>query len=70
MVLGLEVGQVGCTWAPIHAEHLLRFLALHPEEAHVPRLTLLALHVLVAHTLGCGVVRLDGCLALRVVHLN
>ena len=64
------VGQVGGTGAPVNTEHLLRFLASHPKEAHVPRLSSFALYVLVADAVRCGVVCLDGCLSLRMAQLN
>ena len=64
------VGQVGGAGAPVDAEHLLRFLASHPKEAHVPRLASFALHVLVADAVRCGVVCLERCLSLRMAHLN
>ena len=70
MVFRELVGQVGSTGTPVDTEHLLRFLASHPKEAHVPRLASFALHVLVAYTFRCRVVRLDGCLILWVTHLN
>ena len=70
MVLGLVVCQVSSSWAPVHAEHILGFLASHPEEAHVPRLASLALHVFVTYTVRSGVIGSDGCLALRMAHLN
>ena len=70
MVLGLVVAKVSCTWAPVHAEHLLGFSTSETEKAHVPRLASLALHVIVANTVRCGVVSLDVCLALRVAHLD
>ena len=70
MVLGQVVGQVGGTWAPVHAEHLLQFLTSHPEEAHVPILASLALHVFVTYTVLIGVVGLDGCLTLMMAHLD
>ena len=55
VVLGLVVRQVSSSWAPVHAEHLLVFLASHPKEAHVPRLDLLVLHVFVTCTVPCAV---------------
>ena len=70
VVLGEVVCQVSSSWAPGHAQHLLRFLASHPKEAHVPRVVSVALHVIVTYTMHSGGVRLDGCLALRMAHLN
>ena len=64
------VGQVGSTGAPVNTENLLRFLASHPKEAHVPRLASFALHVAVADTVCCRVVCLDGCLSLRMTHID
>ena len=64
------VSQVGSAGAPIDTEHLLRFLASYPKEAHVPRLASFALHVVVADAVRCGVVYLDGCLSLRMAHLD
>ena len=55
-MLGLVVRQVSSSWAPVHAEHLLGFLASHPKEAHVPRLASLALHVFV--TTNCTILKL------------
>ena len=70
VVLGLVVRQVSSSWVPVQAEHLQGFFTSGPEEAHVPRLASLALHVFVAHTVGCGVVGLDGCFSLKVAHLD
>ena len=70
MVFREIIGKVSGSWAPVYAKHFLRFLASHPEEAHVPRLASLALHVLVIDTVRCGVIRLDGCLPLQMAHLN
>ena len=50
MVFREIIGEVSGSWAPIYATHLLGFLASHAEEAHVPRLASLALHVLVTDT--------------------
>ena len=70
MVLGLVVAKISCTWAPVHAEHLLGFSTSETEKAHVPRLASLSLRVFVTYTVRSGVVSLDGCLALRMAHLN
>ena len=70
MVFREVVGQVGGTGTPVDTEHLLRFLASYPKEAHVPILASFALHVLVADTVHCRVVCLDGCLSLRMAHLD
>ena len=64
------VGQVGGTGAPVDTEHILRFLTFHPKETHIPRLTSFTLDVLVADTARCGVVCMDGCLSLRMTHLD
>ena len=70
MIFCEVVGQVGGTGTPVDTEHLLRFLASHPKEAHVPRLASFAQHILVADTVRCGVVCLDGCLSLRMTRLD
>ena len=70
VVLGLVVPEVSTSWASVHAEHLLEFLASHPKEAHVTRLASPALHVFVTYTVRSVVVGLDGYLALRMADLN
>ena len=54
----------------VHTEHLLGLSASWPEKTHVPGFALLELHVVVDNTVGCGVIGLDGCLSLRVAHLD
>ena len=70
MMIREVVGQVGCTGAPVDTKHLLRFLASHPQEAHVPRLASFAFHFVVPYTVRCGFIRLDWCLPLRMAYLD
>ena len=64
------ISEVSGSGLPKDTEDFSSFFASHPIEAHVPRLTSFALHVLVADTVRCGVVCLDGCLPLRMANLD
>ena len=70
MVFGEIIGEVSGSWSPVYAEHFLRFFTSHPIKAHVPRLSSLALHVVVTYTMRSGVVSLDGRLSLRTAYLK
>ena len=65
-----EMQRISDNVPPVYAEHLLRFFTSHPIKVHVPRLASFALHGIVTYTMRSGVVRLDGCLPLRMAHLN
>ena len=64
------IGEVSSSWSPVYTEHFLRFFTSHPIKAHVSRLASLALHVVVEHTVGYGIIGLKGYLALGVTHLD
>ena len=70
MVFGWVIAQVGGPRGPIHKELLLTDAVLYPVIAHVHCAGLLLFHRLVGNSHGSGVVDLDWCGWLGVVHFG
>ena len=62
------VGQVFRAWCPINVKLFLVDTILQPVEAHVNRLRLTLLDLLVGETDCCGVIELDGGGGLGMAH--